>query len=90
MIRAAWTGLLGLEKRGDAVSMRALLPGEWNEVSCVLRVGASSYTLTASRNCAQAMLDGAPCPEGVVRLIDDGASHRALFPAREETKADEA
>ncbi|MBR4726715.1 MAG: hypothetical protein IK080_02385, partial [Clostridia bacterium] len=82
MLRAAWTGLLGLEKHGDAVSMRALLPAEWNEVSAVLRAGRSTYTLTSSRACAEVRLDGEPCTDGVIRLVDDGAQHRAVFPAR--------
>lgn len=84
MLRAAWTGLLGLEKRGDTVRMKALLPGAWNEISAVLRVGRATYTLTSSRACAEARLDGEPCVDGAVRLVDDGAQHRAVFPAREK------
>ncbi|MBR3504231.1 MAG: DUF3131 domain-containing protein [Clostridia bacterium] len=82
MLRAAWTGLLGVEKRGDTVRMNALLPKGWREVSAMLRVGGARYTLTSSRDCAMACLDGMPCPDGVVRLVDDGRAHRALFPAR--------
>ena len=82
MLRAAWVGLMGLEKRGDAVRMRALLPKAWNEVSAVLRVGGARYQLTSSRNCEEASMDGRPCPEGVVHLKDDGREHRAVFPAR--------
>ena len=82
MLRTAWTGLLGLEKRGDTLRMNALLPKAWRDVSAVMRVGRATYTLTSSRDCAEASLDGVPCPEGTIRLIDDGREHRALFPAR--------
>ena len=82
MLRTAWTGLLGLEKRSDTVRMNALLPKAWREVSAELRVGRATYILTSSRDCAEASLDGEPCPEGTIRLIDDGEAHKALFPAR--------
>ncbi len=81
-LRAAWIGLLGLEKRGDRLRMNALLPKAWRQVSARLRVGKATYALTSSRDCNGATLDGAPCPEGTIRLIDDGRAHEAVFPAR--------
>jgi len=89
LLRAAWVGLLGVRKRGDRVSMRALLPKEWNEVSVALRAGSALYTLTSSRGCADVLLDGEPCPDGAICLVDDGAQHRALFPARSDEGAEE-
>ncbi len=86
MLRAAWHSLLGVRRRGDVVTMDALLPGEWDEASVVLRAGGAEYTLTASRGCAQALLDGEPCPDGGIRLADDGRRHRAVFPVRRGRK----
>ncbi|MBQ8954674.1 MAG: hypothetical protein IJ048_11210, partial [Clostridia bacterium] len=82
MLRAAWTGLMGLEKRGERVSLHALLPEGWTEASVVLRAGRATYRLTALRGCREVRLDGAVCPDGTVHLLDDGRAHSAVFPPR--------
>ena len=86
MLRAVRSGLCGLQWRGGAVSMSALLPEGWESVSATIRVGAASYTLVSSRDCDRARLDGEPLEDGFVRLSDDGAQHRAVFPARVDEK----
>ena len=82
MLRAVRNGLCGLQWRGGAVSMCALLPEGWDSVSATIRVGGACYTLVSSRDCDRARLDGETLEDGFVRLIDDGAQHRAIFPAR--------
>ena len=79
MLRVVYYELMGLEIRADRVWLRAQLPAGWEEASVVLRKGASEYTLTACRGCAQVTLDGQPVDQ--VRLLDDGRPHVARFPA---------
>ena len=89
MLRAVRNGLCGLQWRGGAVTMSALLPEGWASVSATIRVGAASYTLVSSRDCDRARLDGEPLEDGFIRPIDDGAHHKAVFPARAAEKKEE-
>ena len=82
LVCAAYQHLMGFEKRGSYASLHALLPGEWDELSMTLRVGASLYTFTARRSCGSPLLDGEPLPPEGVLLIDDGRNHSAFFPPR--------
>ena len=89
MLRAVRSGLCGLQWRGGAVSMSALLPECWESVSATIRAGAARYTLVSSRDCDRPRLDGEPIEDGFIRLIDDGAQHKAVFPARTLEKQEE-
>ena len=85
---AAWMhicllALLGYERRGDRVRLRALL-GDWPEVSVTVRFGASRYRLTCDREAWEITLDGAPVEDAYILLKDDGQDHAARFPARKE------
>ncbi len=82
-LRVLFTGLCGLKLCAGKASMQALLPEEWNEISVKIRVGRADYTLVSSRECDKARLDGEPLEGGMIELKDDGAHHRAIFPARE-------
>ncbi len=81
-VRAAYIHLMGLVRRGDTVTLRALLPKDWSEAAVTLRIGRSTYTLTARRSCGSPLIDGMPMPPEGVRLIDDGKNHLAVFPPR--------
>lgn len=82
MLRAVRNGLCGLVWRGGRVSMRALLPEGWNQIGATIRVGGATYTLLSTKDCDRARLDGEVIEDGFIELIDDGAHHRAVFPAR--------
>ncbi|MBR7187927.1 MAG: hypothetical protein IKD53_05175, partial [Clostridia bacterium] len=73
--------LLGYERRGDRVRLRALL-GEWPEVRMTLRFGGSTYRLTCDRRARRVEMDGRAVEEAFIRLVDDGGVHEATFPAR--------
>ncbi len=82
MVRAAYVHLMGLKIHGKYATLNALLPLTWDEAGVTLRVGQSTYILTAKRSCGSPLLDGAPLsPEGVA-LMDDGLVHQAVFPVR--------
>ena len=83
---AAWMQLalqeiLGLEKRGNAVRMNALL-GDWPFARAKMRCGAARYTLETRRGVERITLDGTPVEGDYIELVDDGREHLALFPPR--------
>lgn len=82
MLRAVRNGLCGLVWRGGRVSMRSLLPEGWDSIGATIRVGGATYMLLSTRECERARLDGEIIEDGFIDLIDDGAHHRAVFPAR--------
>ena len=82
MVRVAYVHLMGWRRRGNHVTLNALLPSHWDEVSVHLRFGGAVYTLTARRGCLSPMLDGQPLADTELELIDDGKEHIALFPPR--------
>ncbi|MDL2206450.1 DUF3131 domain-containing protein [Eubacteriales bacterium OttesenSCG-928-N13] len=84
MCRVAIRYLLGYERRGDRVNMRALLPKKWTEVSAVVQVGGSRYTLISSRRAQGVSLDGRPQQTDDIGLVDDGCEHEVIFPSRLE------
>ncbi len=84
LFRAALTGLMGYQRRGDQARLQALLPPQWQRAALRVRVGSSRYTLWACRDVIQPQLDGRPLPGGWITLTDDGGEHQALFPVRQE------
>ena len=73
--------LLGYERRGDDVRLRALL-NEWDECEVSVRFGSSIYRLLCRKNARQVSLDGEPVPGDWIRMTDDGKEHEAVFPPR--------
>ena len=73
--------LLGYERRGDRVRLRALL-GDWPEAALAIRHGRSTYRLVCAADAASVTLDGAAVDGGFVELHDDGRPHEARFPPR--------
>ena len=90
---AAWLyvavlALLGYERRGDAVRLCALL-GPWPEVSVTLKVGGAVYRLVSARDVERVTLDGVAVASDAIRLVDDGRTHEARFPARPSSQKTE-
>ena len=83
LYRVMLEDVLGYERRGNRVRMCALLGPGWPSAKVKLRFGSSSYTLESAMVCRQAELDGMPQTDNWVEMIDDGAEHRAVFPARQ-------
>ena len=73
--------LLGYERRGDRVRLRALL-GKWPEASVTLRFGKSAYRLVCKKDAREVTLDGHAIPGDFITLTDDGGTHEAVFPPR--------
>lgn len=69
--------LLGIERHGEAISVRPLLPPEWPSVSMVYQHGNSHYQINVTHgdNGYGASLDGNPLPDDRIPLTDDGQWH---------------
>ncbi len=84
MLHAAYFHLMGFRRQDDRITLRALLPDGWDRVSMTIREGASVYTLETRRDCGSPLIDGLPMPADGLRLIDDGRTHYAVFPPRNQ------
>ncbi len=73
--------LLGYERRGDRVRLRALL-GDWPRAALIVPFGGSRYRLICDKGAERVTLDGVEMEEGFIRMTDDGGEHTALFPPR--------
>jgi len=74
--------LLGLQKIGNTLRFRPVLPQGWDDVHLSYRYFSATYHLHATRECTAAVADGEPLTDGTLRLEDDGRIHEATFPAR--------
>ncbi|UQG60718.1 hypothetical protein MIH18_01805 [Marinobacter sp. M3C] len=74
--------LLGLQRCGNQLRMRPLLPPHWMTFDMQYRFGASRYDITC--RCAEAatttsvVLDGAEIDGGSFTLVDDGQVHLVI------------
>ena len=82
LYRAALRGLWGYEREGGRARARALLREGMDSLAVTVRAGKAAYRLESRRDARTPLLDGAPLPDGWVRLTDDGREHLAVFPAR--------
>jgi cyclic beta-1,2-glucan synthetase len=79
--RVALEGLLGFTKLGDTVAISPCIPTSWKEFTLDYRHGSSSYAVAVknpdgvSGGVRRVEVDGVVCPDGVIRLRDDGARH---------------
>ena len=73
---------LGFDKRGNEVTLRPILPADWEECTVLYHFGASRYHLTAAKDTLFVTLDGARVRGEYIPLKDDGRTHEARFPAR--------
>ncbi len=75
--------LLGLQRRGNQLSLRPLLPVAWPGFELNYRFGSTTYEIevwaTASVKAAVITVDGVECPDAFIALVDDRAAHRVLL-----------
>ncbi|WP_244306488.1 GH36-type glycosyl hydrolase domain-containing protein [Paraburkholderia lacunae] len=83
MFRAGIEGVLGIRKRGNALSIRPCVPKAWPGFTAVFRYGATRYDIAVrnphgvNRGVRELVVDGVLLEQGrtELRLMDDGASH---------------
>jgi cyclic beta-1,2-glucan synthetase len=82
MYRVGLEGILGLEKRGNALHLQPRAPASWQEYAIEYRFGGSTYAITVRRDPAAASVvatvDGTDSPDGSIPLIDDGRRHEVV------------
>ncbi len=80
--------LLGLERRGNQLRVRPLLPRNWQGFEMRYRFGESTYEIAvrpaASAASARVTLDGTVLQQGVIALLDDGKTHAVVVDAWRE------
>ncbi|HVS65225.1 MAG TPA: glucoamylase family protein [Thermoanaerobaculia bacterium] len=81
--RVALEGILGFEKRGDALHLDPCIPRGWPGFEIAYRYGAALYQITVDnprgvcRGVSRISLDGIQlATRGPVPLVDDGLEHR--------------
>ena len=81
MYRVALEAILGLDKRGDTITIAPRVPRHWPELSLDYRVGRSVYRITVHEPGAlgdgdtEMSLDGQPLERAMLTLVDDGRIH---------------
>ncbi len=72
--------VLGLQRTGDLLRLKPCVPADWEDFSLTLRMGASTWHISAERRIRTLTLDGETVTSGEIRLTDDGKVHQARFP----------
>jgi cyclic beta-1,2-glucan synthetase len=81
MYRVALEAILGLDKRGDTITITPRVPRHWREFSLEYRVGRSVYRITVQEpgaitdGVAEMSLDGRLLERPELTLVDDGERH---------------
>jgi cyclic beta-1,2-glucan synthetase len=84
MYRVGLESILGLKRRGAALSINPCIPASWPEYEVRWRFGRTRYEIRVenpercSRGVARAELDGRPADAAAIPLVDDGQVHRVL------------
>jgi cyclic beta-1,2-glucan synthetase len=78
--------LLGLERRGNQLRVRPLLPRDWPGFEMRYRFGSSSVEIECREAPAGAAprvsIDGVQCADGWVKLVDDGKTRKLVVSVR--------
>ncbi len=80
LYRIALEHMLGMQRRGDTLSIAPCIPREWKQYQITYRVGTTTYAITVenpngvNRGVARIEVDGDAVE--AIRLRDDGATHR--------------
>jgi cellobiose phosphorylase len=86
MLQLVLESLLGLERRGNRLRLRPLLPQDWQGFEVQYRYGRTTYRIACRAVEASAAesttLDGVAVADGWIGMVDDGASHAAVVEAR--------
>ncbi|MHB8997104.1 MAG: GH36-type glycosyl hydrolase domain-containing protein [Armatimonadota bacterium] len=82
MYRVAMEGMLGLRLDGGDLFVDPCLPRHWSGFTVTNHFFSTTYEITVenpeglSRGVAAVWLDGESLPDGRIRRVDDGATHR--------------
>ena len=75
----------GLQRRGNTLTMQPVIPADWPgpKTSTVLGEPASEISVVRTTDGPRVEVDGRVVPEGIVPLLDDGATkHVTVFIAQ--------
>jgi cyclic beta-1,2-glucan synthetase len=82
MIQLVTESLLGLQRSGDQLRVRPLLPKTWTTFSMHYRFGNSTFAITCNEAApgvnASLLVDGISVEGDTFTLFDDGRAHAAL------------
>jgi cyclic beta-1,2-glucan synthetase len=93
MYRVALEAILGLDKRGDTITIAPRVPRHWREFSLEYRVGRSVYRITVQEpgaitdGVAEMSLDGRLLERPELTLVDDGERHDVSVRMRQPRSA---
>ena len=72
--------ILGFQRHGDILRLHPCVPPDWDDFTINLRMGASTWHISAERRIRMITLDGDPVTSGEIYLCDDGKVHQVRFP----------
>jgi len=79
MYRLLVESLLGLQVRGDRLSVTPLLPVKWESFELSYRFGKTLFRISVNQSngdgLQRVVLDGVSQPNAEVHLVDDGREH---------------
>jgi cyclic beta-1,2-glucan synthetase len=81
LYRVGLEAMLGFRKQGDRLRLEPCIPAGWPGFEITYRHHSATYHIVVEnsqgveRGVSRVLLDGAPAPEGVVALADDGRAH---------------
>ncbi len=84
MLRLGREAILGLHKEGDTLRIEPCIPAEWPGFQVCWHYGGSTYQIEVKnddethRTVAKVSVDGEPCSDDRLHLVDDGQSHRVV------------
>ncbi|HEX6644684.1 MAG TPA: hypothetical protein VF037_08400, partial [Gemmatimonadales bacterium] len=82
MYRVGVEGILGLERKGDALVVQPRAPLAWAEYRIDYRFGESSYAIRVVRDetvtAVETTVDGTALRDGRIPLVDDGRRHDVI------------
>ena len=70
----------GLQRRGNSLTIRPVIPPDWPGFKISYRFGKTRYEISAVRTTdgSRVEMDGKVLPEGIVPLLDDGATKQVI------------
>jgi cyclic beta-1,2-glucan synthetase len=88
LYRVGLEAILGFNLEADRLTLAPRVPAGWPEFTIEYRFGSSVYTVTVHDPArvadagAEVIVDGTPCDDGEIRLVDDGQPHVVQVRAR--------
>jgi len=90
MYRLLVESLLGLQRTGDTLHIRPLLPADWPGYTVHYRFGATDYRIEVRNNVSGAelslSLDDQPLAVNTLHLVDDAGLHQVIVQCQPSTQ----